>query len=127
MIPTKLDVVMELNVAKERIAELEAELAECKIDAGKLVDEYTENYKKLLDVIGDIFHVGKEARTPDTIIANVRNAARRSACLSRIERHHVYTFEVDGEEYTDSRLHWGENPDDYIETYKAALEVKDEL
>ena len=55
---------------------------------------------------------------------NIENACRRSACLSAIERH--FTVEVEDEDYDGEMMEqcplcWGQEPEEYIETFKNAL------
>lgn len=80
----------------------------------------------LLKKIGDLFHIGSAARSEQTILTNIKNAARRSECLSRIEHFlSVLTVdEEDGEEYEETVLNWGSDPDDYIKQFKYAWETR---
>lgn len=81
-----------------------------------------EQAERTLTQVADTFGIGIEARTPGVILANARNAARRSDCLSRIEAHHTITVtDEDGEDVPEQILNWGDEPDQYIETYKAAV------
>lgn len=89
------------------------------------IDEMTEREAKdLLNKIADCSHIGGKARTASTILTNVENAARRSSCLSMIESFHT-VIDEDGNEndgvFECCALNWGEEPEQYIETYKAVI------
>ena len=72
--------------------------------------------------VATVLGIGCEARTPNVIIENVRNAVRRSDCLSRIEAHHTITVTDEyGDEMREELLNWGEQPGQYIETYRAVV------
>lgn len=76
----------------------------------------------LLIKVSDICEIGQLARTRDTIIANIENAVRRSKCLGAIEAYHVVIVnDDDGEPMEDQLLNWGEDPEQYIKTYKAVI------
>ena len=85
------------------------------------IEEMTEQQAKaLLHTVADIFSIGASARTQVTILTNIKNAARRSNCLFLIEKYHtIIVADDDGEECEESRLNWGEEPEQYIATYKA--------
>jgi len=67
--------------------------------------------------------MGGSARTASVILTCVRNASRRSGCLSRIENYHsiLVDDEDGGEQSEEWLLNWGEDPDKYIETYKSVI------
>lgn len=89
----------------------------------KTIADMTESEAKaLLNEIADKFSIGSKARTGPTILANFENTLRRERCLSMIERHHTVTvFDEDGEELRDCLLNWGENPEQYIRTYRSII------
>lgn len=71
----------------------------------------------------DAFMIGSDARTPQTLLANIENASRRSACLSAIERE-FFTRTIDnddGEDTEECDLNWGAEPAEYVEQFRAAL------
>ena len=76
---------------------------------------------ELLNAIADKFSIGRQARTPRIIMANIENSDRRSHCLSRIEDEHTVIVEDEDGEYNESALVWGEEPDDYIDTYRGVI------
>lgn len=81
-----------------------------------------ERAEQTLGKIADTFGIGDQARSAGTILANVENSARRSRCLSLIEAHHTITvLDDDGEEMEEQLLNWGEEPEQYIETYRAVV------
>ena len=82
-----------------------------------------EQQMALIEKIADAFHIGSEARTPATIMANVVNVIRRSDCLSAIEREFFTTIveDEDGEKGEECSLNWGSSPDEYVEQFRAAL------
>lgn len=85
-----------------------------------LIDEMTEREaKSILNDICHLFKIGSRARTKSTILTNIENVSRREKCLSKIEHHLTATFtDEDGEKHEDQLLNWGENPDQYLETFK---------
>lgn len=81
---------------------------------------------RLLAAICDAFHIGSAARTPETVMANVENAIRRSRCLGAIERVLVVETPPDPDEGDDEPgeeelLRWGAEPDGYEYHFKSAL------
>lgn len=88
-----------------------------------VIDGMTEREAKhLLNDISALFSIGGKAATAPTILENVKNARRRSRCLSMIENYHVTTeIDDDGEEYDEQLLNWGESPAQYLKTYKRVL------
>lgn len=85
-----------------------------------------------LEGIYDIFHVGSNARSINTLRVNCENAARRSSCLGRIENTMTQTLISDepesyGEKYDESLLNWGESPDDYEKRFQSIWEPREEL
>lgn len=80
------------------------------------------NDKELLKEICDVLGIGSAARTPTVILTNVRNASRRSACLTAIEFElTTEATDEDGEQYGHCPLNWGADPDKYIEQFRAAI------
>jgi hypothetical protein len=83
-------------------------------------DPYTPCY--------DAFSIGSAVRTPQTLLANIENAARRSACLCAIEQQ-FFTYVVmeeddeTGEEIETDKcdLNWGASPTEYVQQFRAAL------
>lgn len=70
----------------------------------------------------DVFHIGNKVRNFATLLANVENAARRSDCLSAIEREFTRTVkDEDGEDTEECPLSWGADAEEYIEQFRAAL------
>lgn len=90
----------------------------------KLIYEMNETEAKdLLEKISAVLGIGSAVRNGMTIMTNIENASRRSDCLSLIEEYHSVTkLDEDEEEYTESLLNWGEDPEKYIETYKQVYE-----
>jgi hypothetical protein len=82
-----------------------------------------EQAEHTLNEIADTLGIGKQVRTPTALLANIENATRRSRCLSMIEAHHTITVldDDDGEEMEEQLLNWGEEPEQYIETYRAVV------
>lgn len=81
-----------------------------------------EQAERTLSDVANTFGIGEQARTPGVILANVENAVRRSRCLGMIEAHHTVTvLGDDGEEMEEQLLNWGEDPEQYIETYRAVM------
>lgn len=77
----------------------------------------------VLDKICDVFKIGKFWHTESTILENVKNAARRSQCLSDIERKFFTTVYEDdeGDTVEDCALNWGDEPSEYVERFGEAL------
>lgn len=89
------------------------------------IDEMTEQEAKALlnDICAEI-GIGGRARTHSVVMTNISNALRRSACLTRIENVHVETYvDEDGERVEESLLNWGQNPEDYLATYKKVVGI----
>lgn len=91
-----------------------------------LIDDMTEEESKsLLNDISDIFSIGGKARTASTILTNIQNTVRRAHCLSKIESYFTTAaVDEDGEVYEQDLLCWGENPEEYIETFKRVIKTK---
>lgn len=84
------------------------------------VAKHPDFFTKVCDLIG----IGALARTESIAMMNISNALRRSDCLSGIENLFSFEIEVDDEEEEsniDDLLNWGQNREQYIETFKAAL------
>lgn len=110
--------------AGERDMELTMSMFATQTDYWKARAELAE--RTLGEVAGRL-GIGEKARTASTILTNVENAARRSRCLSMIESHHTITvLDDDGEEMEEQLLNWGEEPDQYIETYRAVAPAEPE-
>lgn len=82
----------------------------------------------ILDKVCDLLQIGTLVRGESTILANVRNAVRRSNILSLIEGEFPGpAIEDDAEEgcggdpWRDSLLNWGDDPEQYIAKFRAAL------
>ena len=120
---------MTTDLKSKTVEEFETEDSIISLGALKgLVEERNELARRLeeaqplLNKIYDSFSIGNQVRTASTLLTNLDNVIRRSRCLSSIEAHHTSTaVDDDGEEFEDSQLNWGENPDEYISTYKAVL------
>lgn len=107
---------------KDRIDQLSEQAApeQKVIDSDDGWKARAEKAERLLKDIGDALGIGEQARTPDTILFNVKNAIRRSRCLSLIEEHHTtFVKDDDGDDMPEQLLNWGEDPEKYIETYRA--------
>lgn len=84
-------------------------------------DDYEQVY--------DLFSIGASVRTPSTLLANCKNALRRSECLDAIERE-FFTSLVDvedgeeGEQSEECAMSWGVNPAEYVEQFRSALELR---
>lgn len=88
-----------------------------------LIDDMEESEAKaLLNEICAGHSIGGRARTASTILENIRNSLRRSSCLGMIEAYVNETVtDDDGSEHVESKLNWGESPEQYIETFKSAI------
>ncbi|WP_187617487.1 hypothetical protein [Paraburkholderia sp. UCT2] len=83
-------------------------------------DAKSETLQRVYDLVG----MGALARTPGILMTNLENMQRRSRCLSGIEN--LFTYQVpdehDEREAADEcDLNWGQERDQYVETFKAAL------
>ncbi|MBB5411891.1 hypothetical protein HDG34_005857 [Paraburkholderia sp. HC6.4b] len=97
-------------------AALAATSAEPTADA----DAKSETLNRVYDLVG----MGALARTPGILMTNLENMQRRSHCLSGIES--LFTYEVpdehdEWETADECDLNWGQERDQYVETFKAAL------
>ena len=80
--------------------------------------------KALLNDVCAELGIGGKARTQSIIMTNIKNASRRSDCLSKIENLYVEGgLDEDGEYIENQQLNWGEEPENYIETYKKIREL----
>jgi len=91
-------------------------------------DAPSKNDTATLEQIADLFQIGASARLDrGVIVANVRNAARRAACLGRIEDRFftVPCPAVDGDDEDsggeECLLIWGHTPDAYEKQFAEAL------
>ena len=89
------------------------------------IDEMTElEAKALLNDICGKFNIGGKARTHSVVMTNINNALRRSRCLSRIESLHTETHTDEyGEVTEESLLNWGQEPEEYLATYKNLVDI----
>jgi hypothetical protein len=90
------------------------------------VNEDLDKAEADLEAVYDAFGIGSAARNRAVLLENVKNATRRSACLSAVERE-VFTRIVqdeEGEEGEDCALNWGSAPAQYVEQFRAALEAR---
>lgn len=94
-----------------------------KADVGKAMPNVAQN-DGLVEEICELFNIGEFSRDKTTILTNIKNARRRSRCLSEIENYFTTTEIEDGEEFENCLLNWGEEPEKYIETFKQALSGK---
>lgn len=67
-----------------------------------------EMAERTVEQVADIFGIGADARAHSVILENVRNAVRRSACLSLIEAHHTIPVEDDDGEPMEEQLAGGD-------------------
>lgn len=74
-----------------------------------------------LSIVVGVFGTGAAAPEPHIVAENVRNARRRSQCLSLIERHHTVKVTDGGDEMEECPLHWGDDPEQYIKTYRSVV------
>lgn len=75
----------------------------------------------LMEKCYSAFGIGKHARSERTLLANISNAARRSACLSFIEGFlEIAIPDEDG----DCPLNWGDAPKEYLEKFKAVWKAR---
>lgn len=84
------------------------------------IDRMTESEaKSLLNDICSALQIGGQVRNQSVVMTNIKNAIRRSDCLSRIENLYTKT-EVDesGEEAEVSLLRWGQNPAEYEANFR---------
>ncbi|WP_186214682.1 hypothetical protein [Burkholderia gladioli] len=77
-----------------------------------------------LSAVYDVFHIGSQARSIGTLLANCRNSSRRADCLSGIEQ--LFNYEVPDEDnpletIEECDLNWGHEVGQYVEAFKAAL------
>lgn len=80
--------------------------------------------KALLNDICNELGIGGKARIHSTVMACIGNASRRSACLGRIETLYTETtVDEDGEEVEEQLLSWGQEPDEYLDTYKRVVGI----
>lgn len=83
--------------------------------------------REMLDQVGALFGIGRDARTLSIIEANYRNLVRRTECLAAIEREFFMAPGEPDDEYPDDApdeecmLNWGASPDGYVEQFRAAL------
>jgi hypothetical protein len=74
------------------------------------------NNPDTLKEICDLFGIGSEARTHQTIMTNVRNVKRFAAMLHAIE--HEFFTDEEGESQLNS---WGSTEAEYVEQFRATL------
>jgi hypothetical protein len=77
--------------------------------------EQPGEYSDLMDKCYSAFGIGKHAGGERTLLANIKNAARRSCCLSFIEG---FLETVTPDEDGDCPLNWGDSPEAYLEKFK---------
>lgn len=80
-----------------------------------------------LAAVYDAFDIGSAARTIDTLLMCIKNAVRRSACLTAVED----TFfvmptppEDDGVPGEECLLNWGHDPAEYVQAFREALKTR---
>lgn len=113
--PLQLD---ECGYHAEQRRKLEAQLAADQAE--------NERLKGWGDEIADLFHIGSAARDPETIMQNVRNAARRAQCLSEVEVAMSKTVPGDPDDEEDGPheecpMNWGAEPAEYGEQFRAEI------
>lgn len=89
-----------------------------------IVDQMQEeDLRTLLTEVCDKLGIGKLVRNRTTIITNIENGRRRSACLSRIENIHTEMVDDEdtGEPEEHSLLDWGHEPDQYEARYREVI------
>lgn len=79
-----------------------------------------------LAAIYDAFGIGVKARSPHILMVNIDNALRRSRCLSAVE-HTFFMVPTEPEDDDDEPgeeclLNWGHNPEQYVATFREALQ-----
>jgi len=86
----------------------------------ELINEMSDSEaRQLVNDIANLFNIGENVRNAAVLLVNIKNASRRSDCLSKIESYHtVFDTDDDSGEYEEALLNWGESPEKYIETYK---------
>lgn len=77
-----------------------------------------------LEAVYAVFHIGEQAHSIQTLLANCVNARRRSDCLSGIEL--LFTYEapaedLPGEMMEECDLNWGHDRTQYVAAFKTAL------
>ena len=87
----------------------------------------TDELRTLVDHIADLFNIGSEARTPSTILTNVRNTIRRAECLVAVERQFFMAPLPPDDDYPDDEpgetclLNWGDTPEQYAQQFGEVL------
>lgn len=94
--------------------------------AAPVAQEPVADAATTLAAICDLFGIGIAARDPGTILANVKNVVRRSACLRAVERHLTVSTPPDPDEGDDEPgeeclLRWGADPEGYAKHFLSAL------
>lgn len=88
----------------------------------------TSDAERDLAKIYDAFSIGSKARIIHILMENLSNVLRRERCLAAIER----TFfmvptepdeEDEGVPGEECLLNWGQDPDEYVRTFRAALKT----
>jgi hypothetical protein len=130
LIRAQAEEIARLQSEKEEVViAYQAALNECKIANAhtlRLRDELgsvqmlNDGLRANIDAIADVFGIGSAARSAGIILANVRNANRRSDCLSAIEREFFTRTgaDEDGEQAEECLLNWGADPEEYVEQYR---------
>lgn len=81
--------------------------------------------KVFLGQIVALLGCGENAANEIVVMTCFENMSRRSDCLGLIENYlTVPVIDDDGEEGEDSLLNWGEDPKQYLATFKNALKYK---
>lgn len=99
----------------------------CCNGTGRITDQ-ADDGPQILKAVYEEFGIGRHTQNKQTVLENVRNAVRRSWCLTKIESFlsRTITIEEDGEEFEEeeSLLNWGESPEEYIKTFKAVWNAR---
>lgn len=84
-----------------------------------LVDDMSEEeVKEILKEILSVFCIGNAVSTKSVILTNIKNAYRRSRCLSIIENLLTHVQYCDDEEFELCPLSWGDSPEKYREKFQ---------
>lgn len=85
------------------------------------------DYEADFHAVADVFGIGSAARSRSGVVANARNAHRRSQCLAAVEREfftrHVDAPSIgeDAESGEECLLNWGDEPAQYVARFRECL------
>lgn len=79
--------------------------------------------KDFFNKLCSIFGIGDEARSESVLYENIKNASRRSSCLSVVERLLTVTKCDEDGEYEYCPLSWGDSPESYAEKFQPIADI----